>query len=413
MLQIISAFTWFFIFTACKVKTLPPAENILQQDMKNEIANAVYDTTIKTGAAQTELYLPLLRNKYVALVVNQTSVIGETHLVDSLLSLGVKIPIIFSPEHGFRGTEDAGATIQNSKDSKTQIPIVSLYGNTKKPSAENLQDVDVVIFDIQDVGARFYTYISTLHYVMEACAEQNKQLIVFDRPNPNGFYVDGPVLQKGFSSFVGMHPVPVVHGLTVGEYAQMINGEHWLAGGVTCNLRVISCMNYTHADYYKISIPPSPNLKTMRAVYLYPSLCFFEGTNVSVGRGTDTPFEIFGSPMLPEKNFSFIPKSGPGSKNPPFMNQRCYGYNLNMQQSDSVRKNKIELQFLLQSFTEYKQKDNFFLQNNFFNKLAGNNLLMKQIQAGLTEEEIRLSWQDDLSAFKEIRKKYLLYPDFE
>lgn len=413
MLQIISALTWFLVFTGCKNQLATPVENNLRNYIKNEIINSEYDTTIKTGAEQTEQYLPLLKNKYVALVVNQTSVIGETHLVDSLLSLGVKIPVIFSPEHGFRGTEDAGATIQNSKDSKTQIPIVSLYGNTKKPTAENLQDVDVVIFDIQDVGARFYTYISTLHYVMEACAEQNKQLIVFDRPNPNGFYVDGPVLLKGFSSFVGMHPVPVVHGMTVGEYAQMINGERWLAGSVTCNLKVISCMNYTHADYYEITIPPSPNLKTMRAVYFYPSLCFFEGTNVSVGRGTDTPFEIFGSPMLPEKNFSFIPKSGPGSKNPPFMNQRCYGYNLSMQQTELVRKNKIDLHFLLQGFAEYKQKDNFFLQNNFFNKLAGNDLLMKQIQAGLTEEEIRLSWQDELSAFKEIRKKYLLYPDFE
>ncbi|MFN0276407.1 MAG: exo-beta-N-acetylmuramidase NamZ domain-containing protein [Chitinophagales bacterium] len=413
MLHFFSTLSWIFLFTGCNSKSLPPDENSVQKKIQTPIVENAFDTTIISGAEQTESYIPLIKDKYVALVVNQTSIIGRTHLVDSLLSLGINIPVIFSPEHGFRGTEDAGATIQNSKDSKTGIPIISLYGNKKKPATTDLQDADVVIFDIQDVGARFYTYISTLHYVMEACAENNKQLIILDRPNPNGYYVDGPVLQKEFTSFVGLHPVPVVHGMTVGEYAKMINGEGWLAGGVKCNLIVIASKNYEHADFYELKIPPSPNLRTMHAIYLYPSLCFFEGTNVSVGRGTVSPFEIYGSPMIRISEFSFTPKSGPGSKTPPFMNQLCYGVDLSKQTLVNVRKPNLNLGYLLDAYSKYSQTDKFFLSNNFFNKLAGNDELIKQIEAGLTEDEIRLTWQEDLKKFKELRAKYLLYTDFE
>ena len=382
--------------------------------------SSVYATDILTGADQTELWLPLIKGKYISCVVNQTSVIGKTHLVDSILSTGVNVVNIFAPEHGFRGTEDAGATILNSKDTKTGLQVISLYGSNKKPQWNDIADAEIIIFDIQDVGARFYTYISTLHYVMEACAENKKQLIILDRPNPNGFYVDGPVLEKEFSSFVGMHPVPIVHGMTIGEYAQMINGEKWLANGVQCDLIVIPCKNYDHKKYYEVKIPPSPNLKSMKAIYLYPSLCLFEGTNVSVGRGTDNPFELFGSPYLEnyfKNNITFTPITKPGSKTPPFMNQQCYGFEYSKMDLLLIRKGISEqglgLTDLITSYRSFSEKDKFFLPNNFFNKLAGNDELMQQLKAGLSVGEIQLSWQDDLMAFKEIRKKYLLYPDFE
>ena len=382
--------------------------------------SSVYATDILTGADQTELWLPLIKGKYISCVVNQTSVIGKTHLVDSILSTGVNVVNIFAPEHGFRGTEDAGATILNSKDTKTGLQVISLYGSNKKPQWNDIADAEIIIFDIQDVGARFYTYISTLHYVMEACAENKKQLIILDRPNPNGFYVDGPVLEKEFSSFVGMHPVPIVHGMTIGEYAQMINGEKWLANGVQCDLKVIPCKNYDHKKYYEVKIPPSPNLKSMKAIYLYPSLCLFEGTNVSVGRGTDNPFELFGSPYLEKyfkNNITFTPITKPGSKTPPFMNQQCYGFEYSKMDLLLIRKGISEqglgLTDLITSYRSFSEKDKFFLPNNFFNKLAGNDELMQQLKAGLSVGEIQLSWQDDLMAFKEIRKKYLLYPDFE
>ena len=382
--------------------------------------SSVYATDILTGADQTELWLPLIKGKYISCVVNQTSVIGKTHLVDSILSTGVNVVNIFAPEHGFRGTEDAGATILNSKDTKTGLQVISLYGSNKKPQWNDIADAEIIIFDIQDVGARFYTYISTLHYVMEACAENKKQLIILDRPNPNGFYVDGPVLEKEFSSFVGMHPVPIVHGMTIGEYAQMINGEKWLANGVQCDLIVIPCKNYDHKKYYEVKIPPSPNLKSMKAIYLYPSLCLFEGTNVSVGRGTDNPFELFGSPYLEKyfkNNITFTPITKPGSKTPPFMNQQCYGFEYSKMDLLLIRKGISEqglgLTDLITSYRSFSEKDKFFLPNNFFNKLAGNDELMQQLKAGLSAGEIQLSWQDDLMAFKEIRKKYLLYPDFE
>ncbi len=387
-------------------------------------SSSLYATDILTGADQTALWLPLLKGKYVSCVVNQTSVIGKTHVVDSILGSGINVVNIFAPEHGFRGTEDAGATILNSKDTKTGLQVISLYGANKKPQWNDIADAEIIIFDIQDVGARFYTYISTLHYVMEACAENKKQLIILDRPNPNGFYVDGPILQKEFSSFVGMHPVPIVHGMTIGEYAQMINGEKWLANGVQCDIIVIPCKNYDHKKYYEVKIPPSPNLKSMKAIYLYPSLCLFEGTNVSVGRGTDKPFEIFGSPYLPEfvlgdhtAQIDFTPKSGIGSKAPPFMNQKCYGFDYSVLDPFFIRNriigNGLSLHEITTSYKFFEDKNKFFLENNFFNKLAGNEELMQQIKAGLSEEEIKLSWQDDLITFKQIRKKYLLYPDFE
>ena len=382
--------------------------------------SSVYATDILTGADQTELWLPLIKGKYISCVVNQTSVIGKTHLVDSILSTGVNVVNIFAPEHGFRGTEDAGATILNSKDTKTGLQVISLYGSNKKPQWNDIADAEIIIFDIQDVGARFYTYISTLHYVMEACAENKKQLIILDRPNPNGFYVDGPVLEKEFSSFVGMHPVPIVHGMTIGEYAQMINGEKWLANGVQCDLIVIPCKNYDHKKYYEVKIPPSPNLKSMKAIYLYPSLCLFEGTNVSVGRGTDNPFELFGSPYLEnyfKNNITFTPVTKPGSKTPPFMNQQCYGFEYSPMDllliRNGISDQGLGLTDLITSYRSFSEKDKFFLPNNFFNKLAGNDELMQQLKAGLSAGEIQLSWQDDLMVFKEIRKKYLLYPDFE
>ena len=352
--------------------------------------SSVYATDILTGADQTELWLPLIKGKYISCVVNQTSVIGKTHLVDSILSTGVNVVNIFAPEHGFRGTEDAGATILNSKDTKTGLQVISLYGSNKKPQWNDIADAEIIIFDIQDVGARFYTYISTLHYVMEACAENKKQLIILDRPNPNGFYVDGPVLEKEFSSFVGMHPVPIVHGMTIGEYAQMINGEKWLANGVQCDLIVIPCKNYDHKKYYEVKIPPSPNLKSMKAIYLYPSLCLFEGTNVSVGRGTDNPFELFGSPYLEKyfkNNITFTPITKPGSKTPPFMNQQCYGFEYSKMDLLLIRKGISEqglgLTDLITSYRSFSEKDKFFLPNNFFNKLAGNDELMQQLKLSL------------------------------
>lgn len=407
------AFTLFTVSIACKNNdsAIDPPVIVSTTHQDNDASDA--DTSIITGAEQTALLLPLIKDKYVACVVNQTSMIGKTHLVDSLISSGVKIATIFAPEHGFRGTEDAGATILNAKDTKTDLPVLSLYGNKKKPSQQDLADVDIVIFDIQDVGARFYTYISSLHYVMEACAELGKPLIVLDRPNPNGFYVDGPLLDKAYSSFVGMHPIPVVHGMTIGEYAKMINGEKWLANGVQCQLTVIPCKNYDHKKMYEVPIAPSPNLKNMRAIYMYPTLCFFEGTNVSVGRGTSKPFEIIGSPYLKNTGFEFTPMPGPGAKSPFLMHTKCYGYDFSTQNINGLQNGKIDIALLLKIYQEFEPKDKFFLENNFFNKLAGSAEFMMQIKAGLSEEEIRMSWQDDITSFKKIRAQYLLYPDFE
>ena len=361
---------------------------------------------IQTGAEQTQLYVPQLQGKRVGMVVNQTSLIGQTHLVDSLLRRGVNITKIFAPEHGFRGDADAGAHISSSVDARTGIPIVSLYGKNYKPSAEQLRDLDVLLFDIQDVGVRFYTYISTMHYVMEAAAENNKKVLILDRPNPNGYYVDGPILDKSLTSFVGMHPIPVVHGLTVGELAHMINGEKWLTGGKQADVQVIPNQGYTHASRYSLPVKPSPNLPNDQAIVLYPSLCFFEGTNVSVGRGTLTPFQVIGSPFYPKTTFSFVPKSIKGmSSQPPHEGKVCHGYDL----TDPAKATTFTLKYLIDFYQNSSEKEKFF--NAFFPKLAGNKTLQEQIVAGKTEEEIRKTWEPGLEAYRTMRKKYLLYPD--
>ena len=372
-----------------------------------------YKNDIVVGAQRVSTYLPLLKDKRVAIVANQTSMIGKTHLVDSLMALKVNITKVFTLEHGFRGKADAGEKIQSAKDEKTGLTLVSLYGANKKPSAEQLKDVDIVIFDIQDVGARFFTYISSLHYIMEACAEHKKTVLILDRPNPNGFYVDGPVLETKYKSFVGMHPVPVVHGMTVGEYAQMINGEGWL-NGKKCDLKIITCENYTHNDLYELPIPPSPNLKTMTAIYLYPSTCYFEGTNVSVGRGTDHPFQFIGTPGFKEGKVSFTPTSREGAKTPPLQDKKCTGFLLKEEDAKKITETKkIDISWLQKMYAGTPDKKTFFIEKGSFNILAGNATLKQQIINGKSEQEIRKSWEPALGNFKSIRKKYLLYPDFE
>jgi uncharacterized protein YbbC (DUF1343 family) len=359
------------------------------------------------GIERLHLFMDSLQNKRIAVVSNQTSMVGNVHLVDTLLSLGLHVEKVFAPEHGFRGQADAGEKVQSSIDKKTGLPLISLYGQNKKPLSTDLANIDIVIYDIQDVGVRFYTYISTLHYVMEACAENNKPLLVLDRPNPNGHYVDGPLLEPEYRSFVGMHPVPIVYGMTIGEYAMMINGEHWLQEGISCKLWVIPCRNYTHKTKYVISVPPSPNLKSELAIALYPSLCLFEGTTVSVGRGTDRPFELFGHPKFTDTSFQFTPVSKPGAKNPLYENKVCYGFNL--QNSLSKRRYEINLNYLIQA-KEILDSLPFIDQPVFFNRLAGTSTLKEQLMAGWSAKEIRSTWQPGLDQFKTIRKKYLLYP---
>jgi len=365
---------------------------------------------LKTGAERLEKYLPVIKDKDIALVVNQTSRVGEVHLADTLISLGISVKKIFSPEHGFRGTADAGEKVVDGVDEQTGVPIISLYGKNRKPGKDQLADIDWVLFDIQDVGVRFYTYISTMHYVMDACAENNVAFMVLDRPNPNGHYVDGPVLDTAFRSFVGMHPVPVVHGMTLGEYATMVNEEGWLSGGVSCRLKVIPCEGYTHETVYEVPVKPSPNLPNNRAIYLYPSLCFFEGTVVSVGRGTNTQFQVYGHPDFSEGSYTFTPVSMDGAKYPKHEDLSCNGYNLS-EIPDSIfqQKRALNLTYLLSFYQSFPDKQNFFLANLFFDKLAGGAVLREQIIAGLPEAAIRESWQPDLTHFKEMRKKYLIY----
>ncbi len=362
--------------------------------------------SLRTGAEQTDVYISDLKGKTIALVVNHTSTIGKTHLADSLISLGIKIKTIFAPEHGFRGTADAGEHVANGIDKKTGLPIVSLYGSNKKPSAAQLEGIDVVIFDIQDAGARFYTYTSTMHYVMEACAEQSKKLLILDRPNPNGHYVDGQVLNKKFASFVGLNPVPVVHGCTVGELAQMINGEGWLSGNKKCNVQIIKCLNYKHSMPYSPPIAPSPNLPNLQSMLLYPSICFFEGTDVSVGRGTDKQFQVIGSPNPKNGNFKFTPEDKPGAKNPPQKGKLCYGQDLS---KIDARSQTFTLKYLIDFYRKSDNKEKFFSSPSFFDKLAGSDTLRKQIIAGMTETQIRASWKVDLDKYKTIREKYLMY----
>ncbi len=364
------------------------------------------------GAERTEVYLPLLAGKQVGLVVNPTARVGTTHLLDTLLQRGVCVTRIFAPEHGFRGEEEAGEEVRNGSDVRTGTPVLSLYGRKKKPSTEDLAHVDVLIFDIQDVGARFYTYISTLFYLLEAAAENNKPLIVLDRPNPNGRVVDGPLLEPQLESFVGIAPLPVAHGCTVGELARYFIGEDWIWHGPKPELTVIPCLNYTHRTPYDLPVRPSPNLPDMRSILLYPSICLFEGTVVSVGRGTDTPFQLVGHPDFPLTDFCFIPACNPGAKSPLYDNQRCYGYDLRALPLDSLRQmDRLDLRWLLDFYCEFPDKSRFFLKNNFFNLLAGTPDLRRQIELGSSEEEIRASWQPGLDFFKAVRTPYLLYAE--
>ncbi|WP_028871046.1 exo-beta-N-acetylmuramidase NamZ family protein [Psychroserpens burtonensis] len=392
----------------------------------NEILKQVQDDSISqfndkiiVGAHQIDNYLPLLKGKRVGIVANQTSVIfnkitpsqkttrkdSYTHLVDSLLQRNVNIKKVFAPEHGFRGEADAGELVKDGIDTKTNLPIISLYGKNKKPSPEQLADLDVVIFDIQDVGARFYTYISSLHYVMEACAEANIPVMILDRPNPNGNYIDGPILEPKHKSFVGMHPIPVVHGMTIGEYAKMINGQGWLDNQITCDLTVIEMQNYKHDNTYNLPIKPSPNLPNAKSINLYPSLCFFEGTNVNAGRGTSKQFQIYGSPYLDKTvyNFKYIPMPNDGSKYPKHDGVLCYGEDL------STRKdlNQLDLSYLIKAYQNSIDKKVFF--NTFFTNLAGTKALQIQIESGVSEQEIRETWADGLNTFKKVRGMYLIY----
>lgn len=388
----------FFLFCFCFLWSFFPS-----------VADA---QSLQSGADQMHLYLPGVRGRNVAVVANHTSRVGSTHLVDTLIACGVKVVKIFSPEHGFRGQADAGQKVGASVDEKTGIRIVSLYGSHRKPSSTDLEGIDLVLYDLQDVGARFYTYLSTLHYVMESCAENGLALMILDRPNPNGYFVDGPMLNPALKSFVGMHPVPIVHGMTTAEYAQMINGEGWLAGKTTCSLGLILCKGYVHSDPYPVPLNPSPNLKSSLAVWLYPSLCFFEGTPYSLGRGTEAPFMMYGHPDYPLKDFQFTPESLPGANQPPLLGEICFGRDLRGLEPEEVWSwKRINLSFLLDAFSQHGEKSKFF--TDYFDQLAGTRQLKEQIRSGWTEEQIRSSWKKDLDAFKVKRKRYLLYEDFE
>lgn len=360
------------------------------------------------GSYRIDQYKSIIQGKQVAIVANQTSMVGKSHLVDTLLTEGIQIKAIFSPEHGFRNMADAGEKIESGKDPETGIPLISLYGSHLKPTPEDLAGIDFVIFDIQDVGARFYTYISTLHYILEACAENKVKCLILDRPNPNGFYYDGNILDTAYSSFVGMHPVPIVHGMTVGEYAQMVNGEGWLKGGIRCDLKVIPCLNYTHSTYYTLPVKPSPNLPNQNSIYLYPSICFFEGTSLSLGRGTSFPFQVYGSPFLPDKGFSFTPESVPGASNPPLLGVKCFGTDLRGAiESGIVPKPGVNLEWVIDAYNNFPDKDKFF--TSYFEKLAGGTTIREQIQKGMTAKQIRDSWKPGLEKFGKNRAKYLLY----
>jgi len=411
----------FFLFVLSSIFSCKPAQKaITTKPLEEKIVKVVHRNELKpknsvvsnpknllfsVGADNFNGFSKFLKSKKVGVVTNQTGILSNNmNLVDFLVAKNVNLTKIFAPEHGFRGTADAGELVVDGKDVKTNLPIISLYGDNKKPKSEQLNGVEVMIFDIQDVGARFYTYISTLHYVMEACAENNIPLLVLDRPNPNGAIVDGPVLEPEFSSFVGMHPIPVLHGMTIGEYAQMINGEKWLKNGIQCDLQIVACSAYNRVSFYSLTVKPSPNLPNDQAINLYASLCFFEGTNVSVGRGTDLQFQIFGSPFLPNDNFCFIPKPNFGAKNPLYNGIDCFGENL----SNIPKVERLELKWLLKAYEETKEKSKFF--NSFFTKLAGTKKLQQQIESGMSAAEIRASWETDLIEFKSMSKKYLIYP---
>ncbi len=395
--------------------------------------------SIIPAAERIEVYLPLLKGKRLGIFANQTSTVGNTHLVDTLRKSGVDIKVIFGPEHGFRGTADAGEKIGNYTDEKTGIPVVSLYGSKRRPSADDVRDVDILLFDIQDVGVRFYTYISSLEEFMEAAFELGKPLIILDRPNPNGHYVDGPVLDKKYKSFVGMQPVPIVYGMTIAEYAMMIAGEKWLSEKANkryeyyknfaqnsvdtpFHFQIIKNGNYTHKSMYELPVKPSPNLPNIQSIYLYPSTCFFEGTVLSEGRGTNKQFQVFGHPSLPKNLYSFTPNPNEGAKKSKLYGQLCYGWDLSGTREEVFKRvdNKVQLKWLMEAYRLFPEKNKFFIlpksgkmEESFFNKLAGNNELWQQIVAGKSEAEIRKSWEPGLAEFRQIRKKYLLYEDFE
>jgi uncharacterized protein YbbC (DUF1343 family) len=398
------------LFLCCK--------NIRTDGATNEDSDSntteIVDTTIYPGIYQIEDYLNLIDGKNIGIVGNQTSIINGTHLVDTLLNLEQNVVKVFCPEHGFRGNMDAGETFDDSTDPKTGLPIISLYGNNKKPYDEQVQNLDIVIFDLQDVGVRFYTYISTLHYVMESCAENDIPLIVLDRPNPNAHYVDGAILDTAnHRSFIGMHPVPVVYGMTIGEYAQMINGEKWLINVIECDLTVIKCENYNHNRKYSLPVKPSPNLPNDRSIQLYPSLCFFESTNLSIGRGTNNQFQIIGHPafsQVPAADFTFTPKSNEGATNPKLNGELCYGFDLTKGNSIFEWENeKLNIALFKKVFELFPDKDNFFKETNSMELVSGYSDFRFQIKNNISEEDIRASWEPGLTEFKETRKKYLLY----
>lgn len=373
------------------------------------------DAKIIPGAERMDLYLPRLTGKRVAIFANHTSIVDNTNLVDTLVKKGINVTVIFGPEHGFRGTADAGEKIGNYTDEKTGVPVVSLYGSKRKPSAEDLQQVDIMVFDIQDVGTRFYTYISSMQEYMEAAIENNKPLLILDRPNPNGFYVDGPVLDTAFRSFVGMQPIPIVYGMTMGEYAKMLLGEKWVKANNADFLTIIPCAGYTHESKYVLPVKPSPNLPDIASIYWYPSTCWFEGTALSEGRGTDKPFQLFGHPSLPKNLISFTPRSKPGATNPKWKDQLCYGWDLSGSPEEIIKQvdHRVQLKYILEAYRLFPNKDSFFLRDgSSFKRLSGNDRLIKQIKEGASELDIRKSWEPALSQFKVIRKKYLLYDDF-
>ncbi len=419
-----SVFKNTVLFSVLLMLSCGASQNKEQRAKNIEAITENTKAEIKTGAENYKAYLPLLKDKKVGIVTNQTGLIIVTHfynaskdsngidkakksdtlsIVDFLLDQKINLKKIFAPEHGFRGTADAGEHVVDGKDTKTGLPIISLYGDNKKPKVDQLAGIDILIFDLQDVGARFYTYISSLHYVMEACAENNIPLVILDRPNPNGSIVDGPILEMEYSSFVGMHPIPALHGMTIGEYAQMINGEKWLRNGVQCELKVITCTSYARDMAYSLPIKPSPNLPNDQAINLYASLCLFEGTNVSIGRGTAQQFQIYGSPFLPNINYSFTPKPNFGAKDPVHNGKDCFGEDLSM----IPKVNQLELKWLIKAYQETADRTKFF--NSFFTKLAGTKKLQQQIEAGISELEIRESWKNGLEEFKKTRAKYLIY----
>ncbi len=394
------------IFVSCNTTT---SSNNLQNDTikKDSIIVEEKIEPIIVGAEQIDLYLSKIKDKNIALVVNQTSMVGNTHLVDTLISLGINIKKIFAPEHGFRGNIDRGKHVSSNIDEKTGLPIISMFGKNRRPQNEQLADVDIIIFDIQDVGARFYTYISSMHEVMEACVENDKKLLVLDRPNPTGDYVDGPVREEKYKSFVGMHPIPIVHGLTIGELAKMINGEGWLTNGYFCNLTVVPVKNYTHEMLYSLPIRPSPNLPNDISIRLYPSLCFFEATNFSIGRGTEFPFQVIGYPDTIFGDFNFIPQDIEGVQTNPIQEgEFCFGIDL---RNEPLSETKFTLKYVIEFYNKSANKEEFFARSNWFNLLAGNSTLQKQIKQGLNEEEIRNSWKEELDSYKKMREKYLIY----